>query len=83
VSESVAGLELAAVVAGHDMLERAMTPNPCPVSRHASDCDCRSRSDGSWHIDPLCTVARRHVHIPSYWSRCEVCGELGYYNASA
>jgi hypothetical protein len=24
----------------------------------------------------------RHVHIPSYWSRCEVCGAAGFYNAA-
>lgn len=26
--------------------------------------------------------AARHVHVPSAYSRCEVCGAVGYYNAS-
>jgi hypothetical protein len=23
----------------------------------------------------------RHLHVPSYWSRCEICGAQGFYNA--
>lgn len=26
--------------------------------------------------------SKRHMHIPSAFSRCEICGEFGVYNAS-
>lgn len=26
------------------------------------------------------SLAGRHMHVPSYWSRCSICGEAGVYN---